>query len=719
MPCPVSHPLTDLMQRPDSSLFLSLLNTLDEPFFLLDTSAKLVWYNKACDDLYRQVSNKSIDESFHINELLTAGQQGAFTGYLDKVLGGGRVEFEWKYQLSMDKWLGVCLYPFYAETGVLTGICGSVRDITEKKNDELTLQRNSAVLNNIQEAVLLLDGDLSILTFNRWATTLFERIDSEPLTGMNFLELLPEYRRGPAREHLETALAGGHVEYEVQYPDGNWIFVNYLPVKDVDGSIRQISVSFRDITEKKSLQSEMEILALLARETVNAVCILDPGGEMLWINEGFVRLTGYSREELIGGTSRVFLHGAETDPAVVERAAHCRQNGLPFTEEFRIYSKQGKRICTRVQGQAIRPIKGNIPSYFCIVTDITEEKKILEELEVLSMVAKETNNSVMIFDRFTRQVVWVNEGFTRLTGYTAEDIIGKDPTLLLSGSETDMELMKEWDVKIRNNQSYSGDMTVYIKDGQKKIHHVHSQPFRGQRTDRSWYFAVGSDITERRRLEEERLQAEVEQQQKITHVILETRELERNELGRELHDNINQLLAATHLQLSYSLKHFPNCKPVIEQCRQNILDAMGEIRQLSHKMVVPRFSEKDLPEVLKGLADNYSYAMRIKLETDTWNENSVCARVKEAFFRIAQEQLSNIYKHAQATQVKIIIVSDTSNAQLAVEDNGIGFDTTSKVEGIGLSNIRSRVEACNGVSEFRSAPGKGCSLLVRIPLDAA
>ena len=707
------------MQRPDSSLLLSLLNTLDEPFFLLDTTAKLVWYNKACDEIYRQVSDKSIDESFHINELLAAGQQEAFTRHFNKALGGERVEFEWKYQLSMVKFVGVCLYPFYAGNGALTGVCGSLRDITEKKIDELKLQRNSAVLNNLQEAVLLLDGDLSILTFNKWATTLFERIDSAPLAGVNFLELLPEHRRGPAREHLETALAGGHVEYEVQYPDGNWIFVNYLPVRDADGAIRQISVSFRDITEKKKLQSEMEVLALLARETVNAVCILEPGGEMLWINEGFVRLTGYSKEELIGGTSRHFLHGAETDPATVERATYCRQNGLPFTEEFRSYTKLGKKICTRVQGQAIRPIKGDKPSYFCIVTDITEEKKILEELEVLSMVAKETNNLVMIFDRFSRQVVWVNEGFTRITGYTAGDIIGKNPALLLSGAETDMELMKEWDVKIRDNQSYSGDMIVYTKDGRKKIHHVHSQPFRGQRNDRSWYFAIGNDITERRRLEEERLQTEVEQQQKITHVILETRELERNELGRELHDNINQLLAATHLQLSYSLKHFPDCKPVIEQCRQNILDAMGEIRQLSHKMVVPRFSERDLPEVLQSLADNYSYAMRIDLKTDTWNENSVCARIKEAFFRIAQEQLSNIYKHAKATQVKIIIVSDASNAQLAVEDNGIGFDTTSKVNGIGLSNIRSRVEACNGVSELISAPGKGCALLVRIPLDAA
>jgi two-component system sensor histidine kinase UhpB len=289
------------------------------------------------------------------------------------------------------------------------------------------------------------------------------------------------------------------------------------------------------------------------------------------------------------------MHGAETDPGTIERASYARTNGLPFTEEFRIYSKSGKKICTRVQGQSMRPVQGNEASYFCIVTDITEEKRIMEE----------------------------------------------------------------------------------------------------------------------------RLQAEIEVQQKITHVILETRELERNELGRELHDNINQILAATHLQLSYSLANFRGCKPVLKQCEQNILEAMAEIRRLSHKMVMPRFSENKLPQVLQSLANNYAYASSIKLEMGPWNDDRVGSRIKEAFFRIAQEQLSNIYKHAKATQVRIRIENDARNAQLAVEDNGIGFDPAAKGGGIGISNIRSRVEACKGVSEFVSSPGKGCALMVSIPLDAA
>jgi PAS domain S-box-containing protein len=460
----------------------------------------------------------------------------------------------------------------------------------------------------------------------------------------------------------------------------------------------------------------MEVLALLARETVNAVCILHPDGEMLWMNEGFTRLTGYSAEELMGKRSRTFLHGPETDMEVVKKATYCRQNGLPLLEEFCTYTKSGEKKWTRAQGQAIRQANSAVANYFLIVTDITEEKKILEELEVLSLVARETNNGVVIFERLSGNTIWVNEGFTRLTGFTAEDMIGKNPVTTIQGPDTDLRQLQNWADKISNNQSYSGDLVVYTKDGQKRIHHVTGQPLKNKKGEITRYFAIGYDITERRRMEEERLRNEIEQQKKITGVILQTQEMERNELGRELHDNINQILVAIRMQLSYSLDNFSTCKPVLTQCRENIMEALEETRRLSHKMVMPRFSERTLPQVLKGLVSNYQYAQTIQLDTENWSDDRVTIRIKETLFRISQEQLSNICKHANATNVTIQIRTDLSNATLSVEDNGVGFDPAEKKGGIGISNIRSRAESCGGTAQFISAPGKGCTLFINIPL---
>ena len=843
---PVLSPLFSSLNGQD--IFSSILDTLEEPFFLLDDAFKLSWYNKACNNLYHAVSGKYIDNDFDFKTLLTDEQQSIFRQHLDNVAAGENEHFEWKYQMTVVKWLNVSLYPFRSSNGTFSGVCGSLRDITGRKISERVLLRNTAVLNSIDEGVLLIDTQFRVLTFNKQAIRLFHRLNAIVYTGVDFLSLLPEHRRSPVRQHVQQALSGTRIEYEIAYPDDLWLSISYLPVANPSGNIEQVSISFRDISERKKaeeqvraseikykalvnslsegvilqtldkqiltvnksalailglgadrlkekgfpssdlilvdehekeisheglfyklngqlhgvrhriigirrisgiqwlklnssvvanarqkdpytivisfeditrqkkISGEMEVLALLARETVNAVIILHPDGEMLWMNEGFARLTGYSSTELIGQSSRAFLFGPETDMNVVNKAAYCRQNGLPFLEEFLIYTKAGKKVWTRVQGQSILQAKGKAPNYFLIITDITEEKKILQELELLSLVARETNNGVVFFDKLSGSTLWINEGFTRLTGYAPKDILGKNPLLTLLGPDTDLKQIRSWVERISNNLSYSGDLIMYTRDGQRKIHHVTGQPFKNENGDVTRYFAIGYDVTEQRRIEEERLQSEIEQKKRITRVMLETQELERNLLGRELHDNINQILAAIRMQLSYCLDNFDICKPVLAQSRENIIEAMEETRRLSHRMVMPRFSERSLPQALNKLAGNYRFTQAIHLDTAGWHDDKVAISIKEAFFRIAQEQMSNIYKHAGATQVTINITSDTANATLSVKDNGIGFDPTEKKGGIGLGNIHSRAESCNGTARFLSAPGQGCTLLVNIPL---
>lgn len=616
--------------RPDSPLsfirnigqkiFPAILDTLEEPFFLLDEAFRLVWHNKACNDIYRSVSGKDIDTGFDFNELLTKEQQSLFIEQLTRVIEGERAHFEWKYQISVTKWLSVSLYPFRSCDDTFSGVCGSLRDITEKKLNELERKQAEEqmkaseikyrmLVNSLSEGVILQTLDREILTVNKSASAILG-IDKDELKEKGFpfpgCILVDENEKILSHEGLFFKKNGQihairNKIIGLRKTDGiQWLKLNSAVVANVQQKAPYtIAISFEDITEQKRISGEMEVLALLARETVNAVIILRPDGEMLWMNEGFSRLTGYTTEDFLGKKSRAFLSGPESDMNTVGRAAFCRQNGLPFTEEFLIYTKAGEKVWTRVQGQSIRWSAGSVTHYFLIITDITEEKKILAE---------------------------------------------------------------------------------------------------------------------RLRMEEERLQNEIEQQKKITHVILQTQELERNQLGRELHDNINQILAAIRMQLAYCLENFSNCEPVLRQCRENIQEAMEETRRLSHKMVMPRFSERSLPQALKALIQNYQFAQTIQLDTSDWNDQQTAVGIKEAFYRMVQEQLSNIYKHARATRVTIQIKSDAKRAMLSVEDNGVGFNPSKKKSGIGISNIRSRAEFCDGTSKFISAPGKGCRLLVKIPL---
>ena len=115
------------------------------------------------------------------------------------------------------------------------------------------------------------------------------------------------------------------------------------------------------------------------------------------------------------------------------------------------------------------------------------------------------------------------------------------------------------------------------------------------------------DISELRKLEEERLKNKVLEQKKITRAMIQGQENERNQLGQELHDNISQLLAAIRMKLSFHHAKSALKIPVIADCIMNLEEAVKETRNLSHRMLMPRFKESSFQEALKELTENYSF----------------------------------------------------------------------------------------------------------------
>jgi PAS domain S-box-containing protein len=226
------------------------------------------------------------------------------------------------------------------------------------------------------------------------------------------------------------------------------------------------------------------------------------------------------------------------------------------------------------------------------------------------------------------------------------------------------------------------------------------------------------DISELRKLEQERLVGQVEEQKKITRAMLRAQEKERNQLGQELHDNINQLLAAIKMKLAYCLRHYEKGIPAVVECMEYVQEAIVETRNLSHRMVMPRFAENSFKQALKQLTENYQNEKRtVKLETIHLEEKRIPATIKETLFRIVQEQLNNIEKYADASDVTVQVAGQPEQLTMLLGDNGNGFDINKKRTGIGLTNILNRVESYNGSASIISEPGKGCQLLIEVPLN--
>ncbi len=228
------------------------------------------------------------------------------------------------------------------------------------------------------------------------------------------------------------------------------------------------------------------------------------------------------------------------------------------------------------------------------------------------------------------------------------------------------------------------------------------------------------DISEIRRLENERLEEMAEEQKKITRAMLQGEEKERTRLGKELHDNISQLLAAIKMKLGFCIKHFDKALPIVEECTQYVQEALTEARNLSHKMVIPRFDENSFAHYLESAIRKYENPQRI-METDftLMDDGVIPAEIKETMYRIVQEQLNNIEKHAKATKVYIQVLTKEKKVTFVIRDNGVGFDKKKHVSGIGLSNILNRAESYNGRADIISEPGRGCILYIEIPLPVS
>jgi signal transduction histidine kinase len=222
------------------------------------------------------------------------------------------------------------------------------------------------------------------------------------------------------------------------------------------------------------------------------------------------------------------------------------------------------------------------------------------------------------------------------------------------------------------------------------------------------------DITEKILLEKELDAERLLKQHEITLAVISAQEQERQELGSELHDNVNQILAGSLLYLSLAKKILKIDHEYLKESDKLINTAITEIRNLSHSLIAPSLQESELLEALKTIIEvtHKTSGIRITLKDGSFDERLISDKLKLTIYRIVQEQLNNILKHASAGKVTIKLVQKNKTTLLCVKDDGVGFDTTKKAGGVGLLNIKTRASLFNGDVSIVSSPGKGCELKV-------
>ena len=353
-----------------------------------------------------------------------------------------------------------------------------------------------------------------------------------------------------------------------------------------------------------------------------------------------------------------------------------------------------------------------------------ERKKMLEKL-------RQSNERYQLVNKATLDTIWEwwfdqkkgcwGEGFVHMFGYKADDLEYGDEWMQKFIHPEDRERVN---TRLKDHinaklQHWQDEYRFKCADGNYK--HVHDRGFvlYNEAGDPTRMIGAITDITEKRKLEKELADQELFQQKLITEVTIQAQEKERNDLGRELHDNINQVLATIKMYLSLSLDKGDQRKDLIHNSLENINFAIEEIRKLSKSLVSPSLGDMGLAEALQELVDDMNLANEFKvvLVNEITDKKKFDDNMELMFYRIAQEQLNNIRKYAKAKNVIITVRTEEDKLYFSISDDGAGFDTKKKAKGIGLRNIASRVDFYSGNLNIISAPGKGCTIEIHIPLS--
>ncbi|KIC94816.1 PAS domain S-box protein [Flavihumibacter solisilvae] len=650
----------------------------------------------------------------------------------------------------------------------INGIIMSLRDITEYIEIEKTLKhysdRITGMLHSITDGFIAVDRDFYITMYNAVAQDL---LDHSPnlRVGKSAWELASNAKTSTSYKALNQAVRENRTIRFEEYANrlNRWFDVSAFPFD------QGLFIYFKDVSERKLqeglLQLEKEVLEmhtgsnaslpeianhlLVGLEALNnkiacAVCLVKPN----------LRDATCLSAPGLPDAYREFVENTPLDPMLTTcgRAILQRQqviiDNIPesdLAEETRVKADAlGIRASWSIPIiSSLNEILGTFVVYFRdarqpvpdelnmisrathILTMIIENKHAAENVRISNerylLATRAANEAIWDWDAVNDEVFW-GEGFTSLFGYAPgrwpsntdnweknihpddRDRVLKNLKHFTSGAKTGL-FMEEY--RFRKS---TGTYAIVID----KAYCIYDERGQVRRM-------IGSmeDVTDRKQLEQQLIQQEVYKQQQIARAVVDVQESERAEIGKELHDNVNQLLTTAKLFLEVGRNDPEMQHQMMKRSSDTIMSAINEIRKISRSLMPASISDLGLISSVNDLVQNIAIARQLVVDFryDPDLDKLLNAKQKLMLFRIIQEQVNNVLKHAHASSLIIVISSLPDLIRLEIADNGIGFDLeqAKMKDGVGLSNILSRAAIFDAAVQVKTAPGKGCQLIIDLP----
>jgi len=704
----------------------NLLIGVDIPIVILDGGLRIRRFTPAAEKVFSLIAT---DVGRPFTDMASRLEVPKWDELVAEVMGQHHI-VEREVRDREGRWYCLRMRPYHAGERKIDGILLALLDIDSVRRslDEARQARDfaEAIVETVREPLVVLDGGLRVL---KATPSFYETFHAGPAEteGRIFFDLgdgqwnIPRLRalleevlpRGSRVENFEVARDFPSIGYRKMVLHACQIH------REFKGTMA-ILLAIEDVTERASAEE-------MARERESTIqdaasqAILSVGldGRIVMANRTAEAMFGYSREELLEMSLESLLPPRLRGPHPGHRARFLNEpqtQSRPMGpgQELRGLRKDGTEFPIATTLNQIHTKDGALSIGF--ITDLTERQKAEEALR----------ESEERFARFMRHLpaaafmkdlegryVYVSPGFTKLTG--------RAPGLSLG--VTDQDYWPFSAHRLREQDRYvteTGRVLISedARSGADGVRHYQTVkfPIPGKDGATAMVAGISVDITERKLAEQER--------QTLSARLATAQEEERWRISRELHDDLTQRLAGLAMELGSLVAERPASaallKKGLQALQKRVVRAAETARHVAHQLHPSELDDLGLVAALRSYCEDFAGREGIAVKFASRKVPKELKReIASCLYKVTQESLSNISKHAGAKSVFVTLAGTAERIRLTVKDTGIGFRTQSPGTnvGLGILSMRERVGLLHGRFEILSHPGQGTEVTAEIPLE--
>jgi len=609
--------------------------------------------------------------------------------------------------------------------GEIKAVIGIVRDITERQSMEEALRKSEERYRTLAEAandmIFIIDAEDRIVYANRYAANHFNVEPDELVDRVSTRFFGGDANKSQLIKLHEVFRSGKPIYFESKTPFWGrtlWLGTWLAPIFDKEGQVLQVLGVARDITEYKLNSQRLAESEQRFRETiersVDGYYFLDKDGAITAWNEAFARILQIKPEEMVDlhlfsrATPEVHSKLAKLFAKVKggQNIANEEINVTLFSGEIRWLSFNARRV---IKDGIVIGVEG-------FVRDVTEQKLVAEALRISEARYR------TLFDSIRYEVYGMDpEGRFREINAAFQEAWG--PVLGCTVKEAIKERTAARNFKQLVRRVLATQVTVQASFSLKRasgvVHYSATlSPVLTKDGQLIGLVGMNLDVTEQ--------VTTLESLRRVSMRLVQVQEEERRRIAREIHDSLGQHMTALQLEIaaaSQSLGTRGDASRALTDALQTIEESIELAQNLCYDLRPPLLDDFGLEAALRDLFSEFQEKWGIPIEFETETLHSLLSRDAEtALFRVTQEALTNVLKHAQARRIRIRLRRVKHNIVLQIQDDGRGFEMQQmrrleRSGHYGLMTMKERIKLLGGEFEVESSNGGGTTITALLPAE--